>query len=83
MVVELEITGDEREYGPKTVVANSQWDVEQITSTGELTLQVSVDDESVLDDTHDVPTPGENRTSYAAVRLESDGEVTAFVEEED
>jgi len=81
--VELEIDGEEHEYGPETVVSGSGWDVETIDSTGTLTIQVSVDDELVWDDTHEIPTPGENRNSYATVRLESDGEVNAFVDVED
>ena len=81
--VELQIDGEEHEYGPEKVVSGSDWDVETIDSTGTLTVQVYVDEELVWDDTHDIPTPGENRNSYVIVWLESDGEVNAFVEVED
>ena len=81
--VEIQIDGEEDEYGPETVVSGSDWDVETIDSTGTLTVRVYVDEELVWDDTHEIPTPGENRNSYAIVRLETDGEVNAFVEVED
>ncbi|MFP8952251.1 hypothetical protein ACLI4Z_04640 [Natrialbaceae archaeon A-arb3/5] len=83
VLVELERDGEEREHGPKTVTPSTTWDVEQIESTGTVTVRVYVDDALVWDDTHEIPTPGENRSSYAVVRLEPDGEVRAFVEAED
>lgn len=83
VVVETEFEGEETEYGPQTIEPSDKWEVSRFRSHGELTVRVYVNAELVWDDTHEIPTPGGDRRSFAQVELLPDDKVRARVKQED
>lgn len=81
--VELDFEGETDEYGPRTIEPGASWTVRRVESRGELTVRVFVDEKLVWSDTHEIPTPGRDRRSFAQVELLPDGDVLARVKRED
>lgn len=81
--VECGLENEISEYGPESVELDETWQVTRVENQGTFTVRFYVNDELVWEDTHEVPTPNERRSSSAHVELLPDDETRTQVMVED
>lgn len=81
VAVEYEVGGEGMHHGPWRIKPGEIWGVRRITDAGTLSLEVTVDGEPELAESHDVPIPDDGE-SAVVITLHESGFVTSRVESE-
>ncbi|MXR50349.1 hypothetical protein GRX03_01825 [Halovenus sp. WSH3] len=82
VAVEYEVDGDGMEHGPWRIKPGEIWGVSRVTTPGTMSLTVTVDGETELDEETEIPIPDEG-SSATVVTLHEAGFATSSLRFED